>query len=238
MQEITEDSELQVVLEACAEDYGVQLRGIMLPAMYFEAKMKQADWNDEYTYVEENLYGTSNMHPTVPFLIMTGWYINLPSEDEEILGLQNGIYGKNPGLMAEGIYGAENHTSDYVGDQLKADLTDILVQTEVPESLELTESQRQKAVSFQTRPGVVLTTDCCLAIDKSVYGIADSGYRVMTTKIYDGEEDNRELYLEPYDSNRAEVGYGYAMDGEGYLFVLYESFWEVDEATVITIVNP
>lgn len=238
MQEVAEDAELQTVLEACGEDYGIQLRGIVLPSMYFESKMKQADWSNDSIYVKENFYGAADMHPTVPFLLMTAWHVSVPSEDKELLGIQNGIYGKNPVLMAEGIYGAENSNSQYVGDQLKTDMTGSIVETEVPESLDLTKAQRQKAISFQMKPGIIPETEYCLAIDKSVYGITDSGYRVIQTEKDEDGDYNRKMYLEPYDDQRADVGYGDAMDGEGYLFVLYERFWEHEEPTVITIVNP
>lgn len=237
MQEITKDAELQNVLEGCAEDYSIQIRGIMLPGMYFESKMKQADWSNDI-YIKENFYGAADMYPTVPFLLMTGWYVNVPSEDKELLGIENGIYGKSPVLMAEGIYGAENNNGQYTGNQLKPDMAGSIVMTEVPQSLDLTESQRQKAVSFQMKPGIVPETEYCLAIDKSVYGIADNGYRVIQTEKDKDGDYNREMYLEPYDSKNADVGYGDAMDGEGYLFVLYERFWEDEEPPVITVVNP
>lgn len=237
MQEITENAELQAALESCAETYGVQLRGIMLPGMYFESKMKQADWNNEYIYVNENFYGSANMYPTVPFLLMTGWYVSVPSEDEELLQIQNGIYGKKPVLMAEGIYGAENEISRYIGNQLKADMAGSIVTADVPESLELTETERERAISFQLKPGIVPDTDYCLAIDKSVYGIADNGYRVIQTEKNEDGDYNHEMYLKPYDSQSAGIGYGDAMDGEGYLFVLYEKFWEEEEPTVITVIR-
>lgn len=122
--------------------------------------------------------------------------------------------------------------------------------TENPESLGLTEAEKQKAVSFQLADGYVLKNDYCLAIDKDLYGIAEEGYRVMLTKQKGVSMDVADKHLEVKDGTAIEKyvsGYGDAgatlrlmdaLDGEGYLFLEYEAAENAQEADIITIINP
>ena len=237
-EDIAVDETLQKNLEEYADKYKIQFRGIVLPQIYFEEKMEPVTWDDYELRPTESFLGGGYMHPTVPFLMMTGWYVGLPSEDANILEVQNGIYTMQPVLLAEGIYGTENDVDSNRRSQY-INLGQSFVKTDVPESVGLSNAQKEKAVSIRFNGKGELEEDLTLAINKSVYGIADSGYRVFVTRIEEDGEKTEELKVYPYYDSEADIRYQDVLDGEGYLYTHYEAFWEWQEAPVIiTIVNP
>lgn len=238
MEEVPEDEELQKTLEEFADEYDIQLRGITVPKIYFEEKIKKAAWDSRQLNAEEAIHSDTWMKPPVSFLMMTGWYVNVPSEDKNLLNIENGRYTVNPILVGEGIYGTQRQINRGEGMYSSTELGNRFIQTEIPESVKLTDSQKEKAVSIHFTGAKELKMDLNLAIDKDVYHIADSGYRVYLTEIGEGGEETEELDVFAYDDESVEIQYGDAMDGEGYLFLEYPAFWEWEKAHVITIVNP
>ena len=91
-------------------------------------------------------------------------------------------------------------------------------------------------MSFQLAPGTLLSNDCCLAIDKEVYGIADAGYQVF---ISDGVgTDWSEASVSEYEEAGAKLKYGHVLDGEGFVFLEYHAVENGTTAEIVTIVNP
>ena len=125
-----------------------------------------------------------------------------------------------------------------------------MVKTENPDSLGLTEEEKEKAVSFRLGDGYVLKNDYCLAIDKELYGIADADYRVMVTKQngfsmdlagqhLEAEDGTAlEKYVSSYGEPGAALKMGDVLDGEGYLFIEYRAADMAEEADIITVINP
>ncbi len=238
MEEVPEDEELQGVLEQCAEEYDIQLRGIVLPKLYFDAKMKKVAWNSGELRAEECIHSGTWMEPPIPFLMMTGWYVNVPSEDANLLNIENGMYSMKPILVENGIYVTQSKLEEDSRMYSASAMNHQFAQTEIPNSVKLTDSQKNKAVSLSFTGAKEGSTDFTLAIDKAVYDIADSGYQVFLTKKSEDREETEELDVFSYDNESANIKYRDVMDGEGYLFVRYPVFWDWDEPHVITIVNP
>ena len=75
----------------------------------------------------------------------------------------------------------------------------------------------------------------CLAIDKEIYDLPDSGYQVILTTYSDGREESEELPISSYSASRVNTEYGDVLDGEGYIFVKYPRTGEGEKAPVLTI---
>ena len=81
-------------------------------------------------------------------------------------------------------------------------------------------------------------------------GIADADYRVMVTKQngfsmdlagqhLEAEDGTAlERYVSSYAEPDAALRMGYALDGEGYLFIEYRAADMAEEADIITVINP
>lgn len=250
LKEYTEDTELQAALCRAAADYQIQIRGVMLPGTLFQEKTGQAAGKNSGIFVMKDVHGTLGMEPLMSFLMLTGWYVNLPPADEKILNISSGMYMQPVISMGEGIYGTENVLG---GQGFAADpawAAGSMVRTENPESLGFTEEEDKKAVSFRLADGYVLKNKYSLAIDKEFYGIADTGYRVMVTKQkgfsmkvadqYLEAEDGTaiEKYVSSYGDPGAMLGMGDVLDGEGYLFMEYQAAETAEAADIITVINP
>lgn len=246
----TEDPDLQASLRQGAADYQLQIRGVILPKKFFQEKTERAEGKRSGIYVLRDVHGTLGMEPLMSFLMLTGWYVNLPPEDEKILNISSGMYMQPAISMGEGIYGAESTLRGQAFETDPAWVTGSMVKTENPDSLDLTEEEKEKAVSFRLGDGYVLKNDYCLAIDKELYGIADADYRVMVTKqngfsmdlVGQHLEAEDGTALERYVSSYAEPGaalrMGDVLDGEGYLFIEYRAADMAEEADIITVINP
>lgn len=246
----TEDPDLQASLRQGAADYQLQIRGVILPKKFFQEKTKRAEGKRSGIYVLRDVHGTLGMEPLMSFLMLTGWYVNLPPEDEKILNISSGMYMQPVISMGEGIYGAESTLRGQAFETDPAWVTGSIVKTGNPDSLGLTEEEKGKAVSFRLGDGYVLKNDYCLAIDKELYGIADADYRVMVTKQngfsmdlagqhLEAEDGTAlERYVSSYAEPDAALRMGYALDGEGYLFIEYRAADMAEEADIITVINP
>lgn len=246
----TEDPDLQASLRQGAADYQLQIRGVILPKKFFQEKTERAEGKRSGIYVLRDVHGTLGMEPLMSFLMLTGWYVNLPPEDEIILNISSGMYMQPVISMGEGIYGAESTLRGQAFETDPAWVTGSMVKTESPDSLDLTEEEKEKAVSFRLGDGYVLKNDYCLAIDKELYGIADADYRVMVTKQngfsmdlagqhLEAEDGTAlERYVSSYAEPDAALRMGYALDGEGYLFIEYRAADMAEEADIITVINP
>lgn len=246
----TEDPDLQASLRQGAADYQLQIRGVILPKKFFQEKTERAEGKRSGIYVLRDVHGTLGVEPLMSFLMLTGWYVNLPPEDEKILNISSGMYMQPVISMGEGIYGAESTLRGQAFETDPAWVTGSMVKTESPDSLDLTEEEKEKAVSFRLGDGYVLKNDYCLAIDKELYGIADADYRVMVTKQngfsmdlagqhLEAEDGTAlERYVSSYAEPDAALRMGYALDGEGYLFIEYRAADMAEEADIITVINP
>ena len=246
----TEDPDLQASLRQGAADYLLQIRGVILPKKFFQEKTERAEGKRSGIYVLRDVHGTLGVEPLMSFLMLTGWYVNLPPEDEKILNISSGMYMQPVISMGEGIYGAESTLRGQAFETDPAWVTGSMVKTESPDSLDLTEEEKEKAVSFRLGDGYVLKNDYCLAIDKELYGIADADYRVMVTKQngfsmdlagqhLEAEDGTAlERYVSSYAEPDAALRMGYALDGEGYLFIEYRAADMAEEADIITVINP
>ncbi len=237
-QDFPEDAELQTALEECASDYQLQVRGIMLPESFFEERMRNAAWDESEVSIGSDVMRSLGIEPSIPFLMLTGWYLSMPLKSEREFNIPNGMYTRETVLMGEGIYGAENQIRSY-NFGLDSDwMEGSIEQISTPEFVELTEAERKRAVSFQMREGYALQTDCCLAIDKEAYGIAESGYQVIITDRYDGKAQNYRMDVKDYGVPYTNVRGGSILDGEGYVFLEYPEADSIDKAEVVTIINP
>lgn len=237
MEEMPENQELQALLEESANKYEVQIRGIVLPKNYFDEKIKLLAWNEREFMPQESIYSNSWMQPAVPFLLMTGWYVNLPKEDADLLDIQNGMYAMQPVQLAEGIYGVQTSIDGSKRIYTNPESKNSFSRTETPESLQLSNSQKKTAVSICYN-GKQELEEFTLAINKTIYGIPDNGYRVYVTRIEEDGAETEELTVSSYMDKDANLRYGDALDGEGYLFLNYDAFWDWEEAPVIiTIVK-
>lgn len=246
----TEDPDLQAALRQGAADYQLQIRGVILPKKFFQEKTERAEGKRSGIYVLRDVHGTLGMEPLMSFLMLTGWYVNLPPEDEKILNISSGMYMQPVISMGEGIYGAESTLRGQAFETDPAWVTGSMVKTENPDSLGLTEEEKEKAVSFRLGDGYVLKNDYCLAIDKELYGIADADYRVMVTKQngfsmdlagqhLEAEDGTAlERYVSSYGEPDAALKMGDVLDGEGYLFIEYKATDMAEEADIITVINP
>ncbi len=237
-QDFPEDAEFQAALEECASDYQIQFRGIMLPESFFEEWMKNASWDESRVSIGNDVVRSLGIEPSIPFLMLTGWYLSMPLKEEREFHIPNGMYTRETVLMGEGIYGAES--------QIRSDSFEVepdwmegsIEQIKTPEFVELEEAERERAVSFRLREGYTLRTDCCLAIDKEVCGIADSGYQVIITEQYGDEAHSYRRDVIDYGIPYAHVRGGSILDGEGYIFLEYSEADRIDRAEVVTIINP
>lgn len=246
----TEDPDLQAALRQGAADYQLQIRGVILPKKFFQEKTEQAEGKRSGIYVLRDVHGTLGMEPLISFLMLTGWYVNLSPEDEKLLNISSGMYMQPVISMGEGIYGAESTLRGQAFDTDPAWVTGSMVKTENPDSLGLTEEEKEKAVSFRLGDGYALKNDYCLAIDKELYGIADADYRVMVTKQngfsmdlagqhLEAEDGTAlEKYVSSYGEPGAALKMGDVLDGEGYLFIEYRAADMAEEADIITVINP
>ena len=109
--------------------------------------------------------------------------------------------------------------------------------TETPESLQLSNGQKETAVSICYN-GKQEIEEFTLAIAKTIYGIPDNGYRVYATRIEEDGAETEELSVASYMDKDVDLRYGDVLDGEGYLFLNYDAFWDWEESPVIiTIVK-
>lgn len=238
MENLSEDEKMQGILEEYAEKYQVQFRGMTLPKLYFEGKVQQAAWDNQSLRPEESVF-SYQMEPTIPFLMMTGWYVAIPKEDAALLDVENGFYGIKPLEVGKGIYGVQNQIGKEVRMYSSSEMKESFVETEIPKSTQLTDEQRKRAISIQFKGNRELEQEMHLAIDKEIYGIADNGYQVFLTEISEDGEETEEMQVMPYHDQDARLLYRDVLDGEGYLFLEYPSFYEWDTVPdVITIVNP
>lgn len=245
-----EDTELQAALQQAAADYQLQIRGVILPEILFQKRMEQAAESETGIFVMKDVRGTLGLEPSTPFLMLTGWYVYMPPEEEKILNISSGLYMQPVISMGDGIYGTESSIKGQGIETDPAEMAGCLVRTENPQSLLLTEEENEHAISFRLADGYTLKNDCWLAIDKELYGIADADYRVMVTKqkgfsmnVADKQlevADNTALdkYVSSYENTDAVPGMWDALDGEGYLFMEYEAAENAEEADIITIINP
>ncbi len=231
LDEKEKDETFTAILGQCAADYDMQVCGIVLPGMLFEEKMKQADWNEGGIAAKSRNY-YPEMYPPVSFALMTGWYVCLPPYGQKYLRMKNGMYSAKPVHLAEGVWGAKNEVSRKIG----TDLTGRLKTVKTPKSLGVSEAKGQKSVSFRLTEGVELEESYCLVIDKTAYNIPDSGYQVILTTYWFGEEDTSERPPMPYSEPDRDVRDGDSLDGEGYLFVKYPKVREDEKTPVITII--
>lgn len=250
LKEYTEDTGLQAALQQGAADYQIQIRGVILPETLFQEKTEQTDEKKNGIYVMKDIHGTLGMEPSMSFLMLTGWYVNMPPGDEKILNISSGMYMQPVISMGEGIYGTETVLKGQGFEVDPAWITGSIIRTENPGSLDLTEAEDEKAVSFRLADGYVLKNKYSLAIDKELYGIADADYRVMVTKqkgfsmnVADKHLEAKdgtaiEKYVSSYGNTGAMLGMGDVLDGEGYLFIEYQAAETAEEADIITIINP
>lgn len=231
--------EVKEALEQCASEYEIQLRGIALPQKLFEEQMKKTEWGDSGQYVVQEFSSPYEIHPPLPFLLTTGWYVNVPPHGEEYLKIKSGFYEENPVQMADGILGSKSGIVNYLDiTEMENDLTGCMTVTETPDSLKLTEEQRRKSISFSLEKGYAMYQDYCLAIEKAAYGIPDYGYHVILTEYpeYSEEEEKMtEKVIYTYSDSAGNVNYGDALDGEGYLFVEYPEAENEEKSAVLTI---
>lgn len=234
--EYKEDTAFKETLNQCAAEYEMQLKGIVLPKNLFAERTKRIEWGDYGTYVVQTL-DSPFIAPPVPFLMTIGWYVNVSPGAEEYLKIESGLYAENPVQMADGIYGAKSGISNYIVDfsEIKRDLTGCIAVTETPDSVDISEGKRKKAVSFSLAAGYGLFEDYCLAIEKEAYGISELGYRVMLTEFREDGEDVTEMKVYSYSDPLGHVQYGHVLDGEGYLFVEYPKTIQGEKPAVLTI---
>lgn len=250
MQETAKDDALLEALNACAEDYKVQIRCSVLPETLFQKRIAHAEENRYNVFVLNDIHETAGMRPAMSFLMLTGWYVSLPPDDGKLLGISNDMYMQPVLLMGEGIYGTEGSIG---GQAFSGDpqwMTGSIVKTENPDIPEITEEESQRAVSFRLADGCVFKNNYALAIRKDQYGIADTGYRVFITKQEKTEMDVAGRHLEApagtayekYVCNYHDAGailrQGDVMDGEGCLFIEYQAAENAETADIITIINP
>lgn len=242
--ELTKDEALQETLNKYADEYDVQLRGIMLPQEYFNARMNvmgQSKWESSTFDPEEDISGGTWISPKVPFMFMTNWYVNVPSEDEKMLGIKNTIYTMPAFSAGEGIYAVQSIIADSMRLYTESEMTGSFGKTDIPESVELSDSEKVNAFSICYKGGNELDSDFTLALDKEVCGIADRGYKVFITEIDnvdEMEEETEEYNVYSYNEEGVSLRYDQVMEGEGYLFIEYPSFYDWEKPHVITIVNP
>lgn len=250
--EITEDEEFLAALGQCAADYEIEFRGIMLPGTLFEEKMKRAEGNEESISVKENII-FSAMYPPLPFSMMTGWYVCLPPEGQKYLKEENGMYSAKIIDMEKGIFGVETQIggkegmmeelglpdmpdgTKYPGLYEETDMTGCMEKTRTPDMPKIYKKVRRTAVSFCMKDGYETKQAYCLAIDKEIYDLPDSGYQVILTTYSDGREESEELPISSYSASRVNTEYGDVLDGEGYIFVKYPRTGEGEKAPVLTI---
>lgn len=237
MEELPQDEKLQEILENCAEKYQMQMFGIVLPKKYFEVNVNHIR-EDNYRYLPTaNIYKTE-MQPEIPFLLMTGWYVGIPEKDELLLDVQSAAYTVKPVLVSDGVYAAPEKIKGNEKIYKASELEGSFITTDVPKSVELSDDQKEKAVSIRFRGNRELQEYLSLAIDKEACEIADGGYQIFITEYSGEEERTRELEALPYQDEYAYLGSGYAMDGEGYIFIEYPSYYDWDILpAVVTIVN-
>lgn len=233
----TEDPALKDTLDQCAATYEMQLRGNVLPKILFEERTKRIEWGDYGTYVVQALDSPFGISPPMTFLMTSGWYVNVPSGAEEYLKIENGLYVENPVRMADGIYGVRRSINDSFESlsESPSSLAGCMTETETPDSLDLSENKRKRAVSFTLAEGYELPEDYCLAINKKAYGIPETGYKVMLTEYREDGENITEMKPYAYSDPFGHVQYEDALDGEGYLFVQYQKTWEGNRPDVLTI---
>lgn len=242
--ELPTDEALKETLDQYADEYNVQFRGIMLPQEYFNARMNavgQSKWDSSAFDPEEDIVGGSWISPKLPFIFMTNWYVNVPSEDEKMIGIKNNIYTMQAFSAGEGIYAVQSRITDNMKIFTESEMTDSFGKTDIPESVELSDSEKVNAFSICYIGGNELTSDFTLALDKEVCKIADRGYKVFITEIdnIDEEEEETEEYdVHSYNEEGVSLRYDQVMEGEGYLFIEYPSFYDWEKPHVITIVNP
>lgn len=237
--EITEDEEFLAALGQCAADYETEFRGIMLPGTLFEEKMKQAGGDEESISVKENII-FSALEPPMPFSMMTGWYVCLPPEGQRYLKVENGMYSAKIIDMAKGIFGVETQISGKEGmleEPGALDMADCMEETRTPDMPEIHKKVTQTAVSFCLKDGYETKQAYCLAIDKEIYNLPDSGYQVILTTYSDGREESEELPVSSYSTPRVNTEYGDVLEGEGYIFVRYPQTGEGEKAPVLTILG-
>lgn len=239
LSECPENTEVKEALEQCASEYEMQLRGIVLPQNLFEEQMKKTEWGDSRQYVVQAFSSPYEIHPPLPFLLTTGWYVNVPPHGEEYLKIKSGFYEENPVQMADGILGSKSGIVNYLDiTEMENDLTGCMATAETPDSLKLTEEQRRKSISFSLAKGYTMYQDYCLAIEKAAYGIPDYGYHVVLTEYpeySEEEEKTTEKVIYTYSDSAGNVNYGDALDGEGYLFVEYPEAENDEKPAVLTI---
>lgn len=238
MKEIPQDKKLQEIMEKYAEEYEVQLRGIVLPGRYFEANLKNIRLDNSMYFPEENIYD-SQIEPDIPFLIMTGWYVGLSAEDANLLNTQSATYTVKPVLVSDGVYAATESISGNETNYKSSELEGSFMRTEVPESVKLSDAQKEKAISIRFKGNKELHEYLYLAIDKKVCGITEEGYQVFITEYSGEEEQTSEIEVLPYQEEYSYLGYRDALDGEGYIYMEYPNYYDWDfSPVVITIVNP
>lgn len=230
------DEAFTQILGQCASDYDIQVCCSVLPEISFEKRMERADWKEGGIAVRSMIHSTG-MYSSLSFLLMTGWYVCLPSYGQEHLKVKNGMYSGELVNMAKGIWGIENK----VNPRGKMDAPILpegraLEIVKAPKSLGISAAKGQKEVSFRLSEGSRLEENYSLAIDKAVYNIPDSGYRVMLTTYHDGNEETMEDALVSYDEPGKDIGYGDSLDGEGYLFTGYPRSRSGEENAVLTII--
>lgn len=237
-EEFTKDEKLQEVLEKYAEKYQIQLRGMMLTKQYFDERIQKAAWDNKSLRPEDHI-DEYYMEPTISFLMSTGWYVALPQEDADLMNVENGIYEMPSLEVGKGIYGTQDRTGKGITTYSPLEMKDSFIETEIPESTELTDAQKERAVSIRFKGNKELQQNIHLAVDKEVYGISDGGYRVFVTKITEDGEETEELRVTSYQDEEADLRFGDVLDGEGYVIAEYHNFYQWDAAPyVITIVNP
>ncbi len=237
------DDGFLAALEQCAEDYEIQIRGIVLPGLLFEEKMKQADGNERSISVGWDIHSLS-LYPPLPSSMMTGWYVCIPKKDQEYVKIQNGMYLEDLIEMAEGIWGSKIRIRIQEGQPEgenalemsgETDLTGCMKKIKTPDTSKIHKSAGQTAVSFCLADGYKLEEDCCLAIDKEICKIPDKGYRVQITQYGSEGEETTECTPVSYSRLGTDIRYGDVLDGEDYLFVEYPGAGEDEKAAVLTI---
>lgn len=238
MEEIPQDEKLQEIMEKYAEEYEVQLRGIVLPGRYFDANLKNIRMDNSMYLPEKNIYD-SQIEPDIPFLIMTGWYVGLPQEDASLLNTQSATYTVKPVQVSDGVYAATEQISGNETNYNASELSGSFTRTEVPESVKLPDDRKEKAISIKFKGNRELQEYLHLAIDKKKCGIAEEGYQVFITEYNGEDEQTGEAEVRSYEEAYSYFGYRTALDGDGYVYMEYPSYYDWDDSpAVITIVNP
>ncbi len=117
----------------------------------------------------------------------------------------------------------------------ETDMTGCMEKTRTPDMPKIYKKVRRTAVSFCMKDGYETKQAYCLAIDKEIYDLPDSGYQVILTTYSDGREESEELPISSYSASRVNTEYGDVLDGEGYIFVKYPRTGEGEKAPVLTI---